>query len=270
MKVMILAFKENLNRSSQLYKLFAFTILNYLIAIPFFFLMVRTLNWDHFYGLYAVSLVLFLPLLFLFMFIFPKTIGKLKKLAFSFFWVLASAILMETLLIFISHTATYDNTMIVLAGDWTLLMPIWIVLALFEFIAGMFLLREQTLLLVKYGFIAKAFFNLWGMCAVVLTVGTAHFFIKALVPLVACSLALTWGLNVIRNYQLSKIRTLLSFLLIISLLINALVAITIWTAGPLGHGPLFVELISALPYVTLTLSPIIILMLMVNDNLNNT
>jgi len=268
MKVMTLTFKENSNKSNQLYKLLAFILLNYLIAFPFFFLMVRTLNWNHFYGLYVFSLVVFLPLLLLFMLIFPKTIGKLKKLAFSFVWVLASAILIETLLIFISHTQTYNNTMIVLAGDWTLLMPVWIVLTLLEFIAGVFLLNKQRVLLIKYNFITKVFFNLWGICAVVLTVGTSHFFIKAFVPLVVCSLILTWGLNLIRNCQLSKIATLLSFLLIISLLINTLVAITIWTASQLDYGTFFIELISALPYSTLTLSPIIILMLITNDKLN--
>ena len=253
--------------SKNTYKIIGFLTLNYLIALPFFFYMIQTLDWENFYLPYLSSLFVFSILILVYILVFPLFKSKIKMLVFSFVWVVASAILVESFVLFLNNAKDFDGVTTII-GDYTLFVPVWIIITLIEFIGGIFLLKNNVIALEsKYQFAFKWLISFWGLGAVTLAMSTSSFLMKALLAILIISFLMTYILQMIHQRVGSKYFRLLYTFLCISIFISVLSCIISITLNEFGSGSVLINMLYSFAAFSGGFVPITLLILIVNEKL---
>ncbi len=204
-------------------KFISFFVINYLIAIPFFGLMIKIAATTNVGFLYATSLLLFAPLLILFMGIFAS-IKPIYKFWFALIWTFSAAILLESVILYLQNNSNHGmgNSIVFLVADWTLFLPVWLILGAVEYTLGFFLLKKLEDIRLSSDLLScRILFNFWVLSAMTFYNTSPSFMRSSLVTIIFLSIVLTLGLTYIKKLAPLGKRRVILFIAFLTLFLFA-------------------------------------------------
>lgn len=189
----------------SLTKIGVFLLLNYAMAVPFAQYLLPALSLHPLYFILCMVQLAFFPLLVLLITISRLIYRWFPRLLFVIAWVFSSAVILEALatLLFEKKIDPAD-TFVNMLGNWTLLMPYWIVLGVVEFLLlRMLIPPKKEKKNIKRGLIYCVIFDVLIISFIYSTLISATGLLKLLPLFIIAHIFLLIGINLVHK----KIKT---------------------------------------------------------------